>query len=66
MYLPFVNERLLKGKADFFDALRKVNLAIGLKIIKDSEDSFSNEKERGEFRVMLWEVLNPSLLHQCH
>ena len=46
-YLPFVNKCLLKRKADFFDPFRKVNLDIGLKETKDSEDSFSNEKDFG-------------------
>ena len=47
MYLPFVNKCLLKRKADFFDSFRKVNLDIGLKKTKDSEGSFSNEKDFG-------------------
>ena len=35
MYLLFVNKCLMKRKADFFDPIKKVNLDIGLKKMKN-------------------------------
>ena len=49
MYLSFANERLTKGKADFFDLIKKVNLAIE-ENEKDSESSFSNERRQASVR----------------
>ena len=34
MHLPFVNDCLIKRKADFFDVIEKVNLDIELKNTK--------------------------------
>ena len=52
MHLLFINDRLRKGRADFFDPIKRVNLDIGLKKTKkDSESSFSHEV----FGVMLGE-----------
>ena len=34
MYFSFVNERLIKGKADFFDPIKKINFDTGLKETK--------------------------------
>ena len=31
MHLLFINDRFSKGRADFFDPIKKVNLDIGLK-----------------------------------
>ena len=55
MYLSFVNERLIKGKANFFDPIKKVNLDTGLKKTKKIRKAVSVIKERrqgfgGSFR----------------
>ena len=50
MYLSFVNERLLKGKADVFDPIKKINLDIGLKKTKKIRKAVSvMEKDRQAF-----------------
>ena len=47
MQLSFVNDSLVKGKAVFFDPIKKFNLDIGFKKIKkDSESSFSHERRQ--------------------
>ena len=42
MYLSFINDYLIKGKAGLFDTIKKVNLDIGDNK-KDSKSSFSHE-----------------------
>ena len=43
MYLSFINDCLIKGKAGIFDTVKKVNLDIEDNE-KDSESSFSHER----------------------
>ena len=43
MYLSFINDYLIKGKAGLSDTIKKVNLDIGDNK-KDSESSFSHER----------------------
>ena len=43
MYLSFLNDCLIKGKAGLFDTIKKVNLDIEDNE-KDSEISFSHER----------------------
>ena len=43
MYLLFINDCLIKGKAGIFDTVKKVNLDIEDNE-KDSESSFSHER----------------------
>ena len=59
MYLSFINECRTKGKADFFDPVKKVNLDKGLKKMKRIRKAFSVIKEDGlAFGVMLGEEAN--------
>ena len=52
MYLSFLNERRIKGKAEFFDPVKKVNLDIGLKKTKRIRKAVSVMKEDGKaFRM---------------
>ena len=69
MYLSFVNERFLEGKADFFDPIKKVNLYIGLKktkkirkavlVMKDDRQAFGTMGEEVKLCFI-------TLLNQCH
>ena len=43
MYLSFINDCLIRGKAGLFDTIKKDNLDIEGKE-KDSESSFNNER----------------------
>ena len=55
----FANERLTKGKANFFDPLKKINLDIGLKKTKKIRKAVSVMKEdRQAFGVILGEGVN--------
>ena len=45
MYLSFINDYLIKGKAGLFDTIKKVNLDIEDNE-KDSESSFSHERSQ--------------------
>ena len=54
-YLSFVNECLIKAKADFFDPIKKVNLDIGL---KKTKKIWKDGKDRQAFGVMLGEEVN--------
>ena len=57
--LSFVNECLLKGKADFFDPIKKVNLDIRLKKTKKIRKAVSvMKKDRQAFGVILGEKVN--------
>ena len=59
MYLSFINEYRTKGKADFFDPIKKVNLDKGLKKMKRIRKAVSVMKEDGlAFGVMLGEEAN--------
>ena len=59
MYLSFVNEHLIKGKAYFSDPIKKVNLDIGLKKMKKFRKTVSFMKEdRHTFGVILGEEEN--------
>ena len=59
MYLSFINECRTKGKADFFDPIKKVNLDKGLKKMKRIRKAVSVMKEDGlSFGVMLGEEAN--------
>ena len=59
MYLSFINECRTKGKADFFDPIKKVNLDKGLKKMKRIRKAVSVMKEDGlAFGVMLGEEAN--------
>ena len=59
MYLSFINECRTKGKADFFDPIKKVNLDKGLKKMKRIRKVVSVMKEDGlSFGVMLGEEAN--------
>ena len=59
MYLSFINECRTKGKADFFDPIKKVNLDKGLKKMKRIGKAVSVMKEDGlSFGVMLGEEAN--------
>lgn len=69
MYLSFVNKRLLEGKADFFDPIKKVNFYIGLKKTKKIRKAVSVMKDdRQAFGTMGEEVklCFITLLNQCH
>ena len=55
MYLLFVNECCIKGKADFFDPVKNINLDIGLKKMKRIQKTISVMKEDGQaFGVICW------------
>ena len=55
MYLSFVNECCVKGKADFFDPVKNINLDIGLKKMKRIQKAISVMKEDGQaFGVICW------------
>ena len=57
--LPFVNECLIKAKADFFNAIKKANLDIALKETKNIRKAVLVMKEdREAFGVMLGEEVN--------
>ena len=59
MYLSFINECRTKGKADFFDPVKKVNLDKGLKKMKRIRKAVSVMKEDGlAFGIMLGEEAN--------
>ena len=59
MYLSFINECRTKGKADFFDPIKKVNLDKGLKKMRRIGKAVSVMKEDGlSFGVMLGEEAN--------
>ena len=59
MYLSFINECRTKGKADFSDPIKKVNLDKGLKKMKRIRKAVSVMKEDGlSFGVMLGEEAN--------
>ena len=59
MYLSFINECRTKGKADFFDPIKKVNLDKGLKKMKRIRKAVSVMKEDGlAFGIMLGEEAN--------
>ena len=72
MYLSFVNECLLKRRADFIDPVRKVSLDIGLNETKKTRKAVSvMKKDRQTFGVMFEQEVNlevrfGTLLHQCH
>ena len=54
MHLSFVNDCLIKRKADFLDPIKKVNLDIGLKKTKKILKAVSAMKEdRQAFELML-------------
>ena len=54
MHLSFVNDCLIKGKADFFDSIKKVNHDIGFKKTKKILKAVSvMKKDRQTFGVVL-------------
>ena len=54
MHLSFVNDCLIKGKADFFDPIKKVNHDIGFKKTKEILKVVSvMKKDRQTFGVVL-------------
>ena len=69
MYLSFVNECLIKGKSDFFDPVKKVNLDIELKKTNKIWKAVSVMKEdKQAFGVMLRGRRKPRMGHfgtQC-
>ena len=60
MHLSFVNDCLIKRKADFLDPIKKVNLDIGLKKIKKILKAVSAMKEdRQAFVIILGQRSEP-------
>ena len=54
MHLSFVNEYCIKGKADFFDPVKNINLDIGLKKMKRIQKAVSVKEDGQAFGVICW------------